>query len=156
MTVRRDEVRRRVEAAYDLLLRHDADLLKVDANERSITHKLAEHLQREFPDWHVDCEYNRSGDLPKRLVGADGLVSTHDTDGRTVFPDIIVHRRGSRENLVVIEAKKLTTAQGTSDVEKLQAYKVEHGYPFAYAIVFPVGDVAFPADSGSNIEEVDA
>ena len=54
-----EDVKRRVIAAICALYRHDRELLDVDANERSITHKLAEHLQRKFPGWHVDCEYNR-------------------------------------------------------------------------------------------------
>ena len=58
-----EDVKRRVIAAICALYRHDRELLDVDANERSITHKLAEHLQREFPEWHVDCEYNRVGHL---------------------------------------------------------------------------------------------
>ena len=80
-----EDVKRRVIAAICALYRHDRELLDVDANERSITHKLAEHLQREFPGWHVDCEYNRVGREPRRL------------EAKTVFPDIIVHRRGNRK-----------------------------------------------------------
>ena len=67
-------------------------LLEVDANERSLTHKLAEQLQLVFPDWDVDCEYNRIVDGVKRLPKPEH-VETNDTQGRTIFPDIIVHRR---------------------------------------------------------------
>jgi hypothetical protein len=94
MKMTKDEVKRRLYSAYDTLLKQDRALLELDANERSLTHKLAEHLQAEFPDWDVDCEYNRNGAIPKRLVGT-GYVSTDNTDGKTVFPDVIVHQRDS-------------------------------------------------------------
>src|SRR5271165_7265202 len=55
-------------AAVRQLFEPDAYLLQVDANERSITHRLALYLTPHFPDWDIDCEYNRCGDLPKRLM----------------------------------------------------------------------------------------
>ena len=57
----------------------------MDANERSLTHKLAEYLQCEFPDWHVDCEYNRHGLDVKRLAIHSWRVKADDTEARTVF-----------------------------------------------------------------------
>jgi hypothetical protein len=94
-------------SALQELLRRDAHLLKVDANERSITHRLAMYLQQELPDLHVDCEYNRDGADPKRL-GYFHLErpDTADTDAHTVFPDIIAHIRDTDQNYLVIEAKK--------------------------------------------------
>ena len=154
MTQGLEVVRPRLYAAYSAMVAQDVYLLEVDANERSITHKLAEHLQRELPGWNVDCEFNRNGDLPKRLRGADESVSTDDTDGRTVYPDIIVHRRGSDNNLMIIEAKKSTTATFAGDIEKLKAYKTEHGYKFAYAVIFPVGDSARAAAAECDVTEV--
>lgn len=154
MTLHRDEVRARIEAAYADLLEQDAHLLEVDANERSITHKLAEYLQHRFPDWHIDCEYNRNGDLPKKLAMTVESIHTDDAEGKTVYPDIVVHHRGSTENLLVIEAKKSTTSSSGRDADKLEAYKSEHGYRFAFAIVFPVGRAADSADVGRDILEV--
>jgi len=98
-------VKQKIIRAYRKLLRHDFYLLQVAANERSITHKFAEYLQREFPSYNVDCEYNRIGNDTKKL---DGLLSElkkvfseskkevplDDEDATTVFPDIIVHHRG--------------------------------------------------------------
>jgi hypothetical protein len=154
VTVTKDEIVKRLHAAYEGLLEHDRALLEVDANERSMTHKFAEHLQAEFSGWNVDCEYNRNGELPKRLVGTAEAVSTDNTDGKTVFPDVIVHHRGTIENLLVIEAKKSTTAATGRDVEKLRAYKAEHGYQFAFSVVFPVRSAASTANASSDIAEV--
>lgn len=45
--------------------------------------------------------------------------------GTTVFPDVVVHRRGTNaQNLVVIEAKKSTNADdGEWDKTKLRAFR---------------------------------
>ena len=83
-----EDVKKRVIAAICALYRHDRELLAVDANERSITHKLAEHLQREFPEWHVDCEYNRVGHL--------GDVCTKIDSGATQLGERQPHAKGKR------------------------------------------------------------
>ena len=154
MSMPKEEVQRRLYAAYNALLKHDRALLELDANERSLTHKLAEHLQVEFPEWNVDCEYNRKGALPKRLTGIKENVSTDDTCGKTVFPDIIVHHRGTTDNLVVIEAKKSSTVDGSEDEEKLKAYKGELEYRFAFTVVFPVASRASEVNPSIDIAEV--
>jgi hypothetical protein len=129
-------------AALDKLLERDADLLQNDVNERSITHKLAEYLEIEFPEWHVDCEYNRNHDRVKRLKSIrQQSIEIDDTDGVSVFPDIIVHRRMTDENLLVIEVKKSTSAKSRNfDLEKLQAFKEELGYIHALFIMLGTGD----------------
>lgn len=127
------EVKMRVLKGVEALLSFDAELLEHDANERSITHRLAVHLAEEFAGWHVDCEYNRAGHRPKTLEIAppDGSASD-DEHATTVFPDIIIHQRGRSENLVVIEAKKTTHPQlrkGTEfDRAKLRAFASQLGY----------------------------
>lgn len=148
------EVKQRVLAAYNELLSRDSDLLTVDANERSITHKLAEYLQRRFSDWNVDCEYNRARGLPKRIESGRRDASIRDTDARTAFPDIIIHKRGTEENLVVIEAKKSTTVSGSDDRVKLHAYLADHRYRHAFEILFPVGGVAGDAHADRDVREV--
>jgi hypothetical protein len=152
----KDDVVCRLRAAYSRLIRNDRYLLEVGANERSITHKLAEYLQDEFPKWDVDCEYNRDGkdNLPKRLMNTIKSVQTNDTNGGTVFPDIVVRRRGTNKNLLVIEAKKKGAATDNADQDKLQAYKTEYGYKFAFAITLPVKTESLLADPSIDIREV--
>jgi hypothetical protein len=95
-----------VGAALDGFMLHDADLLYRNASEWAISHKFAEHLQRRFPYWHVDCEYNRRGDaIKQQRIGPSGAAHSSGR-ARRVRPDIIVHRRGVRENLLVVEVKK--------------------------------------------------
>ena len=132
----RDEIEKKVRRSLALLLKQDRFLLEIDVNERSITHKLAEYLQLEFPEWHVDCEYNRSGPLPKRLqITADTPVRADDTEAQTVYPDIIVHRRNTDENLLVIEVKKSSNRNRAEwDRQKLEAFKEAEDYKYDYAV----------------------
>ena len=133
------DIRKLIERAYQMLIEKDGHLLKVDANERSITHRLARHLESVFPGYDVDCEYNRDGFNSKRLIGYKKNIDSADTNGVTVFPDIIIHRRGKRDNFIVIEAKKLSNTDD-SDKEKLDIYKSELLYKYAYFVKFPVGE----------------
>jgi len=135
--------------ALDKLFTCDFDLLSLDANERSITHKLAEHLTPHFNDFSVDCEYNRYESSTKQLVYSCGLASTTtDTEGRTVFPDIIVHKRKSQNhNLLVIEVKKSSNRATNCDKEKIMAFLAPpYNYTFGYTLVIPSGPSACPAD----------
>ena len=37
-------------------------LLERDLGERTLTHRLAVCLERQYPGWEVDCDYNRLGE----------------------------------------------------------------------------------------------
>lgn len=132
-----EDVKKRVIAAICALYRHDRELLDIDANERSITHKLAEHLQREFPCWHVDCEYNRRG-LDSKRLNTNWQCRPDDTEAERVFPDIIVHRRGTHENLIVIEVKKAGGQEETHDITKLKAF-TGPCYQYQYGLFLSLG-----------------
>lgn len=104
------------------LVECDDHLLAEDVNERSVTHHLAVCLACEFPGWDVDVEYNRNVGEIKRLHHLSAQqVATGDTTGVTVYPDIIVHRRGTHENLLVTEAKRAGCGDHAWDREKLEA-----------------------------------
>jgi hypothetical protein len=117
----RSDVTRRVWQAIERLQEYDSYLLIRNVNERSITHHLAVYLQQEFPAWDVDVEYNRDGHDIKRLFVLPDAPSD-DTNAKTVYPDIIVHRRGTNKaNLLVIEVKKRGYGHGF-DEKKLVEY----------------------------------
>jgi hypothetical protein len=101
--------------AIQQLFDRDAELLIRDIHERTITGRLADHLRPQFPEWDVDCEYNRDGHEIKRV------------DGRIVVPDIIVHHRGTPDNLLVVEVKKSNTRlPDEEDITKLHSYRESH------------------------------
>lgn len=131
-----------IEAITDLY-RNDFDLFHVNANERSISHKLAEYLQQRFPYWHVDCEYNRQGQRTKHLQFPlelePEMVSSDDTEAKTVYPDIIVHRRNTNDNLLVIEIKKSTCSSEEKDKQKLKAFVKSSNFLYSYGIFLRLG-----------------
>jgi hypothetical protein len=130
-----------VVAALAALLEKDGYLLRVDANERSITHRLALHLQTQFPEFDVDCEYNRDGIEPKRIKYFNLPLGLEDTEAKTVFPDILVHKRGTNRNYLVIELKKDTnTVTREFDFAKLGGYMRDLGYEFALFIELTTGE----------------
>ncbi|MHA3772643.1 hypothetical protein ACXR0O_13990 [Verrucomicrobiota bacterium sgz303538] len=146
-----------LDRALERLMKDDYKLFEYDVNERTICGRLAFHLQFEFPDFHVDCEYNRREEAPKAVKKSDDqeifeLVRLaratrrsskrrkpfESTDTITVFPDIVVHERGEQErNLLVIEAKKTTsTITDKLDRRKLFVYRKVFGYRFAKILCF--------------------
>ena len=93
----RERIEQRLREALGTLYLRDAFLLEQNAHEISISHKLAEYVQREFPAYHVDCEYNRQGDdaLSKKLRSLIECQNVDSADDeRHVRPDILVHERG--------------------------------------------------------------
>jgi hypothetical protein len=119
----RPELEAVVICALENLFKHDDHLFSVDANERSISHCLANYIQEGLPTWDVDCEYNRNGHEPKVTNLPVENTTTDDEHARTVFPDIIVHRRGTRSNLLAVEIKKSTSSISTQrDEQKLESY----------------------------------
>jgi len=116
-----DGIKIRIVSALFDLYRHDHELFDSEANERSITHKLAEYLQRQFPVWQVDCEYNRRMNETKKI------------GRKRVFPDIIVHKRRTNDNLLVIEVKK-GEIDCTKDINKLRGFLSSPNYLYRYGL----------------------
>jgi hypothetical protein len=148
----RESIRTALEGALDQLRIDHEQLFHSDANERSLTHWLAAILAPRFPGWDVDCEYNRDGFAPKR-IRIRTEVPSDDLNAETVFPDIIVHRRGTADNLLVVEAKKSNNREGdTRDRQKLEAFMSGKpdglGYKFGALVVFGVEN----GGPGTNVE----
>lgn len=134
-----------IDKAFSKLLERDRILLENDLHERAITHWFAVYLddeiQSSFPgkDYNVDCEYNRditrNNEWTKRaFILKDKMIpefrevsSNQALDyfgERSVYPDIIVHKRGSNaNNLLVMEIKKSSSNLSREfDIQKLKAY----------------------------------
>lgn len=150
MNFRIEQIKEKVNKTVELFLKQDSFLIKYDVNERSITHKLAEYLQEQFPEFSVDCEYNRMKDknmdtefITKKLnLDIEGLNSD-DTTAKTVYPDIIIHRRGTSNNLLVIEVKKSSSkVNKIIDIKKLNKFTTNSEYLYEYGlfILFYTGD----------------
>ncbi|MFZ5450847.1 MAG: hypothetical protein ACOZF2_03080 [Thermodesulfobacteriota bacterium] len=149
MEITEEQVEKAVNEALDKLREKDWQLLYWDVNERSISHRLAIYLEDYFKnyDLDIDCEYNRMYDgknirTPKSLDIQPKSIISDDIKGTTVYPDIIVHRRNSYNNLVAIEIKKTSSNQQNYqyDLDKLAAFKNELKYKFAIFIKMKTGD----------------
>ncbi len=81
---------------------HESFLFEKDLGERALTHRLAVVIERHFPGWEVDCDYDRLGERTLRMPKAS-IVSTDDHLGKSVYPDIVVHRRAVPDNLLAVE-----------------------------------------------------
>lgn len=111
---------------------HEAFLLEKDLGERTLTHRLAVHVERRFPGWQVDCDYGRLGERMLRLPRGT-IVSTDDTLGKSIYPDIVVHQRAIPLNLLAIELRKAVNHQPLAhDQDKLRALTDPHLW-FAFA-----------------------
>ena len=133
------QIKIRLNTAIDTLRMNDNYLLINNVNERSITHKLATYMEQTFGKTHdVDFEYNRNvGDLKMihMLKSRRDNINNHTIPNeesefseifleRTVLPDIIVHKRGNPNKiLLVVEVKKSSSAISEDyDIEKLKCY----------------------------------
>ena len=108
-------------------------LLEHDLGERTLTHRLAVHLEQQFPGWQVDCDYDRLGERTLRLPHGT-IVSTDDHLAKSIYPDIVVHQREIPNNLLAIEVRKAANHQPPDhDRHKLRALTDPHLW-FAYWI----------------------
>src|SRR5580704_15486150 len=123
----------RVVIALKEFYAREAFLFAQDLGERTLTHRLAVQLERQFPDFDVDCDFDRLG--PRTLQLPHGsIVSTDDHLGKSIYPDIVVHQRGIPNNLLAIEVRKAANHQPPEhDQHKLQALTDPHLW-FAYWI----------------------
>jgi len=158
-----------IECARKLLLKHDSELFDRDVCERALSHKFAMYLQQmveKWPEkWDVDCEFNRN----MKAHGIDGQKEVDVIEKyyalrphlgiertTTVFPDVIIHKRGpGSHNLLVIEMKKSNATKRDIEFDrqyKLPAYIHDIKYRAAAYITFEMGD---PDCSIEWIKEID-
>jgi hypothetical protein len=123
----------KVVAALVEFYAREIHLLEKDLGERTLTHRLAVHVEKQFSGWEVDCDYNRLGERTLRMPRGS-IVSTDDEFGKSVYPDIAVHQRDIPNNLLVIEVRKASNHQPPEhDQHKLRALTDPHLW-FAYRI----------------------
>lgn len=152
------------EAIRDVLT-SEQGLLYPEVGEETIAHKLGVHLISRFPEYHVDLEYRRN--LGERKTAVVPPRGSPDGPFRRspVRPDIIIHLRGTNENVVVIEVKKTTSARREliHDTLKLESFTDPNGslrYLFGVLVEFDcrngTGRVAGTAFAGRYTAEPQA
>lgn len=149
------KIKTKIEQALMKLKDRDSILLEYNLNERTISHKLGIYIENIFTDYDVDCEYNRISSNCKILDMVPKKYVDDDTKAITVYPDIIVHKRGNNdENYIVIEIKKSTNNSPEEidyDKRKLKEYKSQLGYKFAIFINIATGS-DFSSTQNDSIE----
>lgn len=147
------------EAVYKFICR-DRYLLLQNINERAISHRLALYLENRFDGYDVDCEYDgyaMTDGIKKHLIierkKLENLGHIRDSDPyidnleRSVYPDIIIHKRGDVKNLLIIEVKKDKNKNKEFDREKLKLYTSNDefnklSYEWGAFVVFSTGEKA--------------
>lgn len=132
-----DDVKEKLKTALDKLYRMDGSLLAWHCSERAIVFRLSMYLAQVFEaeGLDVDCEYNRSRKSLKSLRGR-----------ACNFPDVIVHRRGTNDNnVLVVEVKTAFHVKDEGlerDACKLRGFTCEPPYFYrhgAHAYLAAVG-----------------
>lgn len=110
---------------------HEGFLFEKDIGERAVTHRFAVHLEKQFPGWAVDCNYDRLGERTLHLPHGT-IISTDDHLGKSIYPDVAVHQREIPNNLIVVEVRNASNHTSLEhDQHKLRALTDPHIW-FAY------------------------
>lgn len=117
-----NEIDKRLDVALALLIEKDSVLFERNVIETSISHKLGCYLQGLFPNFDVDCEYNKYGDGDKQ-----------SEYGPDIRPDIAIHKRGSEgPNLVVLEMKPGSLPNYDDEVKLMELTDQRGRYRYQY------------------------
>ena len=123
----------KVVAALKVFYAREMFLFEHDLGERALTHRFAVQLERQFPEYQVDCDFDRLGQRTLKLPHGS-IVSTDDHLGKSIYPDIVVHQRSVPKNHIAIEIRKASNHQPIEhDRHKLRALTDQHVW-FAYWI----------------------
>ncbi|WP_319479120.1 hypothetical protein [uncultured Draconibacterium sp.] len=126
------EIVERVELAIRELIENEGGNLRRDLNELNVSTYLAFYLKPYFTNYDVDPEYNGDVDKPndrKALDIARNRIKEvrqkpNAQNNYRLSPDIIIHKRESNDNnLVVIEVKKDSHPTHLKDFDLI---KLEH------------------------------
>lgn len=133
-------------AALKTTAERDKELLEDGYSERAVAHRIAVYLEEAFYGWHVDCEFNRQGPADARTSKSVSsklpeLPPTGERDGAIVTPDIVIHRRRTDNNLLVIEVKPSDSDGLARDREKLLKFVTDAHLRYRYAalVTYRVG-----------------
>jgi hypothetical protein len=165
INMKREMIVNKLQNSIKEFIHHDLYLLRNNSSERSMAHRLAIYLENEFKYYHVDCEYNLNIETEsqrkfihmlddeirkfKPRVDIEDFPISENEDYRnvSVYPDIIIHHRGTNlDNLLVIEIKKSnSTVPDDFDLLKLNRYTSQDfkdglKYQYGAFVRFYVGD----------------
>lgn len=129
-----------IDSSLDELFLKDKAILfeSYDLHERSIVHRLAMYMETHFSkfDYYVDVEYNRmrnnyGEDVIGNVIGKAIDFEKSGEGSSYVYPDLIVHKRDTENNLLEVEVKmKWKNKLKELDYLKINEYVNQLGYKF--------------------------
>lgn len=138
------EIKQIINDAIDELFEKDKSLLvaEYDIHERTVAHRLAIYIERLLnnAEYDVDIEYNRmrekyGDDDVGNLMGKRLNWEDSGEGSNFVYPDIIIHKRDTADNLVEIEIKMAwKNREKKFDYAKINEYMNQLGYKFGLYI----------------------
>lgn len=144
MKFTKDEIEQILNESIDELFQKDSQIIFKDYNlhERSISHRLAMYIENHFQesDYVVDVEYNRmrdryGNDVIGNLIGKNLDFEAYGKPASSVYPDIIIHQRDTKNNLVEIEIKmQWKNDKKVFDYIKINEYLNQLEYKFGVYI----------------------
>ena len=133
--------------ALDEFYKKDRALFEVDVHERCMVFRIGLYLAKaiekddSLSEYYVDLEYNRIGSVPKEIE-----------TGR-IIPDLQIHKRRIRDNLIVMEFKK----EGNNtdeDQKKLISFTRQSGeYRYAAGLSIILGQECYKISVFENGKE---
>ena len=126
-----------IQKALNKLYKNDEYLIKIysdkynkdnHVSERGIVFRFGVYLEKYrlkyFPQYDLDVEYNRNINLIKML------------NNKPVMPDLIIHKRGTNENnLLVLEFKTWWNKNQIEDIKRVKLFKNELNYKYGATIL---------------------
>lgn len=109
-------------SALTQFLANDLRLLATVTHEQALAHRIAKYLEEKARgmglDEHyvADCEYNRNGNMVKRIIDEKGEIIS-------IRADIILHSRGlltEQDNLIAIELKMLPEKEENLESDRIR------------------------------------
>lgn len=137
------EVQKLIHKSIDELYQNDILFLQsnYNINERTVCHRLAMYLERNLAyNFDVDVEYNRMRNLEDsddvgELLGKVINYEESGENGSYVYPDIIIHKRDTNINILVIEVKmSWKNRRRNIDYNKINQYINQLKYQFGVFI----------------------
>lgn len=111
-------------------LLENKDLVYANPGEPAIVAHLPPLLEGKFPGWTISIEWDRHEQEVKRL--RHRLSDEEFEREGKIVPDLIVHRVGKKENLLVVEVKRSVNRNYKRDIWKLRGMTDQTG-DYAYA-----------------------
>jgi len=106
-----------VNYALDTLYENDAELIQQKVHERSIVFRFGLYFNdllkksQDFKKYDLDFDYNRSIEDTKRTRSRP----------EGIYPDLILHKRGSNDrNVLALEFKTHWNSDSSDDIDKLK------------------------------------